>query len=247
MNPTAKILRIFVLGAAVLSGAPTVAAPATGQDSVSRKPAASRPAATLPSPDVQHIAAWTVHSGDHQGLPFIIIDKRNAQAVAFDRQGKLLQATPVLLGMGIGDTMPPGVAELNMYHTQPAQRVTPAGRYVAEEGVNLEKQSVLWIDYDAGIALHKIPAKRTKQQRHERMGSADPAEHRITYGCVNVWPAFYDRVVRPHFKSKGGIVYVLPDSTPLKSVFNSYDVDPRSLFSARQARAPAAPASTERF
>jgi hypothetical protein len=140
--------------------------------------------------------------------------------------------------------MPPGVADMDMYQTQPAQRVTPAGRYFADEGKNLEGQTVLWIDYDSGIALHKIPAKRTKQRRHERMAESDPAQHRITYGCVNVWPGFYERVVATHFRKKGGIVYVLPDSTPLKSVFKTYEVDPRVLFKAQQAQASA---STERW
>lgn len=234
MNPTVKRLGAWLLGAALSYGSIATAAPVTGQEGAPRK---SSPSKSLPSADVQHIAAWAVHSGDHKGLPFIVIDKPNARVVAFDKQGKLLESTPVLLGIGLGDTMPPGVAEMDMYQTAPAQRVTPAGRYFADEGKNLEGQTVLWIDYDAGIALHKIPAKRTPQRRHERMVSPDPAQHRITYGCVNVWPGFYDRVVALHFRSKGGIVYVLPDSTPLKSVFKTYEADPRVLFNAQQARA----------
>ncbi len=176
------------------------------------------------SPQVRHIAEWAVHSGDHQRLPFIVVDKINASAAAFDASGRLIRTTPVLLGIGVGDTFPPGVAQLEMHQTQPWQRITPAGRFFADEGINLEKQRVLWVDYDAGIAIHKIPAKRTKQRRHERIMSADPAEHRITYGCINVPGVFYDTVVRTHFRQKGGIVYVLPDTLPLKSVFKSYDV-----------------------
>ncbi|MES2564894.1 MAG: hypothetical protein V4637_19535, partial [Pseudomonadota bacterium] len=152
---------------------------------------------------------------------------------------KLLESTPVILGMGMGDILPPGVAEMEMHQIQPAQRITPAGRYFADEGKNLEGQTVLWIDYDSGIALHKIPAKRTPQRRHERMAALDPAKHRITYGCVNVWPGFYDRVVASHFRSKGGVVYVLPDSTPLKAVFKTYEVDTKVLFNAQQARVSA--------
>jgi hypothetical protein len=94
--------------------------------------------------------------------------------------------------------------------------------------VNLERETVLWVEYDLGIALHKLSPKRTKQQRHERMATRDPTDNRITYGCINVPPAFYERVVAAHFRPRGGIVYVLPDSTPIKSVFRSYDVgEPR--------------------
>lgn len=199
------------------------------------------------SADVQHIADWAVHSGDHNGMPFIIIDKVNARAVAFDRTGKLLRSTPVLVGMGVGDIFEPGVLRMDMYQTKPSQRITPAGRYIAEEDVNLAGERVLWVDYDAGIALHKLSAKKTKQRRHERIRSASPADHRITYGCINVPPAFYDQVVRPHFRAKGGLVYVLPDSMPLKTVFKSYDVVDGRVSSAEQAGPAEVPSPTQRF
>lgn len=178
------------------------------------------------TPDTRHIAEWAVHSGDHQRLPFIVVDKVHAKAAAFDSSGRLLGTTPVLLGMGVGDTFAPGVVNMDMYQTLPSQRITPAGRFFAEEDRNLQGQRVLWVDYDAAIAIHKLSSKRTKQRRHERMASPNPADHRITYGCINVPPAFYEKIVSPGFRRKGGIVYVLPDVTPLKSVFRSYDVGP---------------------
>ena len=197
--------------------------------------------------DVQHIADWAVHSRDHKNLPFIIVDKVNAQALAFDARGALVQVTPVLIGIGVGDTFAPGVVNMNMYETQPWQRITPAGRFFAEEDRNLKGQRVLWVDYDASIAIHKLPAKRTPQRRHERILSSDPAQHRITYGCINVPPAFYDQVVHPLFKRKGGMVYVLPESTPLKSVFKSYDVGDGLVSNAQQAVRDPVPADTRRF
>jgi hypothetical protein len=187
------------------------------------------------SAEVRNIADWAVHSGDHHSLPFIIVDKVNAKAVAFDRYGMLIASTPVLIGMGVGDKFAPGVLQMDMYQTKPSQRITPAGRFFAEEGRNIQREVVLWVDYDAGIAIHKMPTKRTPQQRAERMVAPDPAEHRITYGCINVPAGFYDRAVRSHFRAKGGFVYVLPDSTPLKSVFNAYDLSPQPVTRARQA------------
>jgi hypothetical protein len=184
--------------------------------------------------DVHHIADWAVHSRDHKGLPFIIVDKVNAKAAAFDRTGRLIEVTPILLGMGVGDIFPSEVLNMNMLQTRPSQRVTPAGRYFAEEDLDIKGDNVLWVDYDKAIAIHKIPPKKTKQRRHERMASPNPAQHRITYGCINVPPGFYDRVVHAQFSSKGGIVYVLPDSTPLKAVFKSYDVGERRSAHAEQ-------------
>jgi hypothetical protein len=203
---------------------------------------------TVVSRDVQHIAEWAVHSGDHQRLPFIIVDKVNATATAFDAAGRLIRKTSVLLGMGVGDAFPPGVVDMDMYQTQPWQRITPAGRFFADEDLNLKKQRVLWVDYDTGIAIHKLPTKKTSQKRHERIVSPNPADHRITYGCINVPPAFYDQVVHPNFRAKGGIVYVLPDSVPLKSVFKSYDVGgPASLPPTQQGANEALSIVTRRF
>lgn len=186
--------------------------------------------------DARKIADWAVHTGDHKGLPFIIVDKLYAKAYAFDPSGRLISATPVLIGMGVGDTFPAGVLDMNMHQTLPSQRITPAGRFFAEEDRNLKGQPVLWVDYDAGIAIHKLSPKKTAQRRHERMASPYPADHRITFGCINVPPAWYEKVVTRHFGRKGGIVYVLPDQAPLNAVFKSYDM------SSTVAQAPAQPA-----
>jgi hypothetical protein len=190
------------------------------------------------SADVQRFAQWATHSGDHQRLPFIVVDKINATASAFDAAGRHIRSTPVLLGMGIGDTFAPGVADMDMHQTQPWQRITPAGRFFAEEDLNLQGERVLWVDYDTAIAIHKLSAKRTKQRRHERIRSPSPTDNRITFGCINVPPAFYDQVVHPNFRAKGGIVYVLPDTMPMKSVFKSYDAPKASMNPAQQGISP---------
>jgi hypothetical protein len=93
-----------------------------------------------------------------------------------------------------------------------------------------------------------LPAKKTSQRRHDRIVSPNPADHRITYGCINVAPAFYDQVVRPHFRDKGGIVYVLPDTAPLKSVFKTYETGTTPVATSVQHKAREAPAAgTQRF
>jgi hypothetical protein len=186
--------------------------------------------AESPSREAHDVAHWAVRTGDHKGLPFAVVDKVNARLYAFDRAGKLVKTTPVLIGMGVGDRFAPGVMQMDMYDTQPWQRITPAGRFIAEVYEKGGGKSTVWVDYDAGIALHKMPLKKTAQRRAERMASPVAADHRITYGCINVPPAFYDAVIYPAFKRKGGIVYVLPDELPLETVFKSFGVgDPLHL------------------
>lgn len=233
----------FALALAFLAGAAAVTPVAYAQGAARAVRADFR--TERPAPDVRHIADWAVHSGDHHRMPFIVVDKANARIYAFDSTGRLIRSSAILLGTGVGDTFPPGVLEMDMYDTKPWQRITPAGRYHATEDYNLAGERVLWVDYDAGIAIHKVPAKKTPQRRHERLRSADPAEHRITYGCINVWPSFYDQVVRTHFKGRGGIVYVLPEQAPVKSVFRSYDVDASPRIQSTAADVPKA--STRRF
>lgn len=200
------------------------------------------------SSDARLVADWAVRSGDHRGLPFMILDKVNATLHAFAPSGKLVRSTPVLLGMGIGDVFPPGVAEMDMLKTRPWQRVTPAGRFEAEIGSSGRGASLLWIDYDTGIALHKIPARRTQQRRHERIRSPSAADKRVTYGCINVPSTFYDEVVQPAYRARGGIVYVLPETAPAVTVFGAQALAgraPAALTAAAKGsatgRVPAAP------
>ena len=256
MKRTATILSLLSVSAAFAGGGAVVGANQAEKTSIVMS--APSPLSRLPevrradfrgyhaSAEVQRVADWSVHSADHGAYPFIIVDKAHAKAYAFDRYGTLVDSTPVLIGMGVGDRFAPGVLQMDMYKTKPWQRITPAGRYFAEEDRNLQGEIVLWVDYDAGIAIHKLSSKRTKQRRHERIVSPDPAEHRITYGCINVPPAFYDRVVRPHFSARGGVVYVLPDTVPLNTVFRTDDVSPRPVAPTRQA-AGERPTTLQRF
>ena len=239
MKINAKTVFFSAAVCLVIASAPASAANGTIAPS-SHASRADQRGETL-SRDVQHVADWAIHSGDNKGMPFIIVDKLHAKAAAFDRTGKFLRSTPILIGMGVGDTFEPGVLQMDMHDTKPSQRITPAGRYVAEEDLNLAGERVLWVDYDAGIAIHKLPAKKTPQRRHERLRSSNPADHRITYGCINVPAAFYDQVVGRNFRAKGGIVYVLPDSAPVQAVFKSYDVGERRMSSAGEAGADRVP------
>ena len=54
--------------------------------------------------DVARIAAdWVTANADNQRLPFVIVDKKNAQAFVFDADRQLKGTTPVLLGLAVGD------------------------------------------------------------------------------------------------------------------------------------------------
>jgi hypothetical protein len=176
------------------------------------------------SANARHVAHWAVHSGNHAGMPFVIVDKVDSKVFVFDRQGRLLGAAPALIGSALGDDSAPGIGERKLSAIRPDERTTPAGRFVAALSRTATGDEILWVDYDTSIALHRVIATAPKERRLQRMESAKPLERRITYGCINVPVAFYDKVVVPAFRGTNGIVYVLPETRPAQAVFGSYEV-----------------------
>lgn len=187
-----------------------------------------------PSADARHVADWVVDSADSAGMPFIIVDKVDARVFVFERDGRLRGASPVLIGLALGDQSVPGIGSRKLSTIRPDERTTPAGRFVAALDRSLGGEEILWVDYDSGVALHRVKATLPKERRLQRLESAWPLEHRITYGCINVPVEFYDKIVSPAFTGTNGVVYVLPDTRPVREVFGSYDVGDRTVTAGRQ-------------
>jgi hypothetical protein len=158
------------------------------------------------------MADQVLASGDARGLPFVIVDKIDARVLAFDAAGHLVGAVPALLGLARGDRMTPGIGHLRLANIAPAQRITPAGRFQAQLGTNLAGHDVLWVDYENAISLHPVVTGNAAEQRLRRLSTPSPLDNRISYGCINVPPRFFDDVIRPLFGPAGGIVYILPDA-----------------------------------
>jgi hypothetical protein len=168
---------------------------------------------------VLRVARWIVASGDNGDRYFAILDKKNARVFVFEPQGKLRGETPVLLGYAAGDDSVPGIGDRPIAAVKPQERTTPAGRFVAEPGRNSNNEEVLWIDYDAAVSMHRVRLNNPKERRAERLASPSVADNRISYGCINMPPAFFNNVLWPNFRGRGGIVYVLPEVKPLNRVF----------------------------
>ena len=184
-------------------------------------PMAWPPSATMvrPGADARHLAGWVVAAGDSAGRPFLVVDKRNATVSAFDPTGRLLGSAPALLGAARGDDSVPGIGERAIADIRPHERTTPAGRFAAEMGFNSHGEDILWVDYDAAVSMHRMRTVKASDRRRERLASATPDDNRISYGCINVPPLFFDAVILPLFAPRNGIVYVLPDSKPVEAVF----------------------------
>ena len=212
---------LFLRAAAALSLALSTAVAAEAAKTPKSKTQLVQAApAIVASETAARVARLVVSSGDNQGLPWAMVDKVNAALFLFDPAGKQLAAVPVLIGIAPGDEASPGVGSKKLSELGPAEKTTPAGRFLAKFGLPVGGERVLWVDYATSVALHPIPKDiGAKERRRARMLSPEADDNRITFGCINVPKAFYGSLLRPLFRKKGGYVYVLPDTKPVDEVF----------------------------
>lgn len=168
------------------------------------------------------LAAWVLANGDNNGLPFAVIDKVAAEVLVYGADGEFRGFGPALVGSAIGDDSTPGVGDRELSDIAPADRTTPAGRFVAGYGPALGHRKVLWVDYGTAISMHAVVTANRKEKRLKRLATPTPEDNRITFGCINVSAAFYENVVRKSFTGTEGIVYILPETRTLAEVFPAF-------------------------
>ena len=180
------------------------------------------------SPDAKFIANWVADSRDNRNMSFVIIDKKNTKVFVFAADGKLIGATPVLLGAMPGDDSVTGIGQRPIAEVRPEERTTPAGRFVGEPGRSANGENVVWVDYDAAVSMHRVRIVDPKERRLERLATPTTEDNRISYGCVNIPVAFFENILSPEFKARYGVVYVLPEVKSVREVFTTaYDPSER--------------------
>lgn len=163
------------------------------------------------SPEARAMARVAFEHADAKGLPFAVVDKKDAKLFVFSADGHLIGAASALLGLARGDTVAPGVGQMVSTGIPPDLRTTPSGRYDSQPGPNLKGETVIWVDYDAAFAIHRLRPGPAYERRAERLASLSPDDNRISLGCVVVTGDFFDRVVAPVLGHGPGVVYVLPE------------------------------------
>ena len=191
--------------------------------------------AATPSSDARHLADWVADSRNNAGAAFVIVDKKDATVYVFDARARLRGSSPALLGAELGDGTVPGIGSRPIALVRPAERTTPAGRFVGERGHDTLGDDVVWVDYDSGVAMHRVVTTNPKEHRLERLATPTATDNRISYGCINLPVAFYDTYIRPTFAAHRAVVYVMPDVEPVRQVFGSYDVAAAHALAAGQA------------
>jgi hypothetical protein len=163
------------------------------------------------APAVAEVARRPVAHDATDNRPFAIVDKRSATLSVYAADGRLVGRTSALLGLTPGDAEPQSARGKAPSALASHERVTPAGRFEAIPGRNLSGERVVWFDYSANLAIHRLRPAPANQRRPERLVSANLQDRRITLGCVVVDPGFFDQVVLPTLGNGASLVYILPE------------------------------------
>jgi hypothetical protein len=228
------------------------AQPAPQPDASVQPPvAAAPPQATPPAPEVRLanfrgepvsddarlVANWVAATRDNKKQAFVIVDKKDARVYVFSPDGTLKDSAPALLGSARGDDTYPGVGDKPLSAVKPHEKTTPAGRFVAEPGINANKEDIIWVDYDAAVSMHRVRPLVAKERRLERLATLVTDDNRISFGCINLPVSFYENVLSPTVKKQGAIVYVLPEVKSVQKVLGAYDVtDPQQVAAAQKGK-----------
>ena len=185
-----------------------------------------------PTPDARRMADWVVARQDNGRLPFIVLDKRDARLYVFQPNGQLIDQTPVLLGSAHGDETYPGIGDVPIAQVKPYQRTTAAGRFVTRPGLDADRTDVVWLDYDAALAMHRVINKVKSEHRLQRIASPNPKVRRISWGCINIPIAFFDSYISPVFGKRSGVTYVIPERKSFAEVFENNGGVPQTVAAA---------------
>ncbi len=125
---------------------------------------------------------------DNEGLPFVIVDKKGGRIFVFEAGGQLRGASPAPTGLAPGDHGVPGMAQRSVASLREDERTTPAGRFVSEPGHNRgQGEAIVWIDYAAKLAIHRLRPAPPAERRAERLASRPPTT------TASPWAAWWCR------------------------------------------------------
>ena len=188
--------------------------------------AASDPAAAwdaTPSPAAAELLRWIAHTGNNQGRPYVVVDKAQAHVWVLDAQHRPRAHSGALLGIARGDHEVADIRSRDVRFLPASARITPAGRFLSEPGINLQGEEVVWLDYEAGLAMHRLRPGMSQFSRLKRLLGGVASEQRVSLGCVVLPVAFYTAQIQPLLGRAPGVVYVLPENEALSAWLPRWD------------------------
>jgi hypothetical protein len=148
---------------------------------------------------------------------FLMVDKARGEILLFEN-GKLTFSGSALTGASLGDRVPPNVLAIPDSHPlSTEQKVTPAGRFTVRREIDEEYGRVWTITEIHGIdwefAIHEVYLGIPSEHRDERLRSANPLDHHITFGCIDVEKSTIELFARILPRRGKVPLYILPQDT----------------------------------
>jgi hypothetical protein len=217
---TAHLGRSLLCAACLMPALASTGAQATPRASL----ASAGPATATRPPHLSALSApaaelvrWVRRTDNHAGRPYVVVDKQQARVWVFDAQHQPVASSAALLGQARGDHEVPDIATRDVTQLALEARITPAGRFDTEPGVNLQGEPVVWLNHDAGLAMHRVRPGLAQAGRLQRLAAGVASAQRVSMGCVVLPVAFYDAVIQPLLGQQTGVVYVLPEHSSVQS------------------------------
>jgi hypothetical protein len=161
--------------------------------------------------DARTVADWIVRNNKQQYGPFIIADKAGGVMYAFDGNGVLIAKTPALYGKARSDTLTDAQAAKPIGEVTDDDKITPAGLFYAKGVDTKYGRGIVLAEYaTTRISIHQVVTGNRNESRLVRLLSTSLADHRVTFGCINVTAEFISAVVVPYFGGDSVIV-VMPE------------------------------------
>lgn len=173
--------------------------------------------------DAGLVYKYVMESQDNDVSPFIIVSKREGVLRMYDKDGKLLHKTNVLLGKDYGDEIKDRKQTLDEILAGSKEKITTSGRFETKTTKSGEYGRVVATDdlENYRIAIHRVCLKFAHEKRAQRL--AGVGSNRISFGCINV-PATSSDYVNNTFEN-GGVVYVTPDFQETSEFINELKME----------------------
>lgn len=160
------------------------------------------------SPQVGRVAQWAVLTGDHSGLPFVVVDKSRARLFAFDPQGRLRGSTPILRSAS-------GRQERNAASM-------PEGRFVADSWLSVRSDGIVWVNADTTVSLHGLSSSQASEATPNV--PAAPDANATAQAALHVEDGFYRNYLSP-LRSQGSVAYVLHEDPSAQEMFGRWEME----------------------
>jgi hypothetical protein len=178
------------------------------------------------SPEASRAYEVTAPAFVKENKPFFIADKPNGLIHLFGAEGEFIATTPALYGKQSGDVLTEESRKKSPDQMTDFDKVTPAGEFTVAVSKNADYAGgyILALkqgdEFMGGVAIHSVYLGDPKERRNEKLKSANLADKKVSYGCLNTSEEFWAKTIMPNIMSydNAGLV-IVPDN---KATLDSY-------------------------